>query len=267
MAFTHYWKFTLFALASFLAVASAQDAQHLVKRASSASSGPGAVLTAVRASETELAGRFLLENNLWGASSATSGSQTTQRLSTSGNAISWRTIYNWVGGIYKVKSFANLDLKVGLGQSLSLIKSISTAWQWNYVNASSDLAANVAYDMWLSNSSTGTGSSSSTSFEVMVWLSSRGGAAPYGRVVGHATVNGVTWTVYKGIIKTWVLISFLTPSETTNYNSDQKPFFDYLITNNTITGTQYLVQLQAGTEPFIGSATLNTSSYSVSINT
>lgn len=103
MVYTQYAKCALLIFGSALAIASAQAMPELVKRA-----GPGAVLTAARASETEVCiaislflgisdqslrrlegmpalfhkslvtltislRRFLLENNLWGASAATSG--------------------------------------------------------------------------------------------------------------------------------------------------------------------------------------------------
>jgi len=246
MTFTHRWNFIFLAF-SFVSIAS------------------GAVLTSKSASEPEANGRFLLENNLWGAAGATSGSQTSQATAINGNSVTWQTIYTWVGGIYKVKSYANLDLKVGLGTPLSVIKSIPSVWKWAYTNTSSDLTANVSYDMWLGNSSSATGASSTTTYEVMVWLSSRGGAAPYGKVIGSASINGVTWKLWKGNIKTWVIFTYFPPSEMSNFSADLKPFFSYLVTNQGIPANQSLVQLQAGTEPFIGGATL-TSTYSVTIN-
>jgi len=64
---------------------------------------------------------------------------------------------------------ANLDLRVGLGKTLDQIGSIPTSWSWTYTSASSDLVADVSYDLWLSNVA-GTGGASSTStFEVYVY--------------------------------------------------------------------------------------------------
>jgi len=61
---------------------------------------------------------------------------------------------------------ANLDLLTGYGKVLSDIASIPTTWNWNYASASANLTANVAYDMWLGNSTSATGSSSTSVFEV-----------------------------------------------------------------------------------------------------
>ncbi|KAJ7284645.1 endoglucanase-1 [Mycena rebaudengoi] len=100
----------------------------------------------------------------------------------------------------------------------------------------------------------------------MVWLSTRGGAGPAGSQIGTANVNGVTWKLFKGTVSTWTVFSFVAPNEITNFNSDLKGFLTFLTTNQGVPSSQFLVQAQAGTEPFIGSATLTTNSYSISIN-
>ncbi|GLB35571.1 putative glycosyl hydrolase family 12 [Lyophyllum shimeji] len=226
----------------------------------------GAVLTGQFASESEANGRFILENNLWGQSAATSGSQSSQVTATNGNSITWHTTYTWAGGNFQVKSYANLDLRVGLGKSLASIGSIPTSWSWTYTSASSGLVADVSYDLWLSNNPSSSGASSSSTFEIMVWLSTRGGAGPAGSQIGTASVNGVTWRLFKGTVSTWTVFSFVAPNEITNFNSDLKGFLNYLVSNQGVPSSQFLVQAQAGTEPFIGSATLTTNSYSISIN-
>jgi hypothetical protein len=40
-----------------------------------------------------------------------------------------------------------------------------------------------------------------------------------------ASINGVNWRLFKGTVQSWTIFSFVAPSETTNYNSDLKPFF------------------------------------------
>ncbi|TFK31984.1 glycoside hydrolase family 12 protein [Crucibulum laeve] len=203
--------------------------------------------------------RFTLENNLWGMSAATSGSQTSQATSVNGNSVAWKTTYSWTGD-------ANLDLRVGLGKKISAISSIPTSWHWTYSSASSGLVADVSYDLWLSNTAGTSGASSSSTFEIMIWLSTRGGAGPAGSQIGTASINGVTWKLFKGTVSTWTVFSFVAPNEISGYDSDLKPFLTYLTSSQGVSSSQYLVQAQAGTEPFIGSATLTTTSYSLSIN-
>ncbi|KAJ6458328.1 hypothetical protein C8R47DRAFT_1328257 [Mycena vitilis] len=164
---------------------------------------------------------------------------------------------NWFSVVKLI--YANLDLRVGLGKTVASIVSIPTAWQWTYSSASSELVADVSYDLWLSKTAGTSGASSSSTFEIMVWLSTRGGAGPAGSQIGTATVNGVTWRLFKGTVSTWTVFSFVAPTEITNFNSDLKHFLS-------VPSSQFLVQAQAGTEPFIGSATLTTNSYSISIN-
>ncbi len=61
---------------------------------------------------------------------------------------------------------ANLDLRVGLGKSISTIKSIPVTWTWSYSSASSGLVADVSYDLWLSNVASSGGASSTSTYEV-----------------------------------------------------------------------------------------------------
>ncbi|KAK7466293.1 hypothetical protein VKT23_005021 [Stygiomarasmius scandens] len=212
----------------------------------------GAVLSEQFATEEEAGGRFILENNLWGEGSADSGEQTTQVTATNGDTITWETTYTWVGGQGQVKSYANLDLREGLGKQISAISAIPTTWDWSYTNPSSNLVADVSYDLWLSNSAGGSGASSSSTFEIMVWLSTRGGAGPAGSQIGTANVGGVTWNLFQGVVSTWTVFSFVAPSEITNFNSDLLPFLTFLTQNNGVSTSSFLVQAQAGTEPFEG---------------
>ena len=69
---------------------------------------------------------------------------------------------------------ANLGINNNLGKSLSSISSIPTTWDWTYTTAT-DVVADVSYDLWLSNTAAAGTANSASTFEVMVWLSARGG--------------------------------------------------------------------------------------------
>jgi hypothetical protein len=61
--------------------------------------------------------------------------------------------------------------------------------------------------------------------------------------------------------------AFVASTTITSFNSDLMDFFNYLAANNGFPKSQYLVVLEAGTEPFIGtSVTFNTDQYSVAVN-
>ncbi|KAG9122771.1 hypothetical protein FRC07_000706 [Ceratobasidium sp. 392] len=212
--------------------------------------------------ESENGGYYTLYNNLWGKDAATSGSQTTQATSVNGKKVAWKTTYTWAGGPYNVKSYANLGLNTGLNKKLSAIASIPSNWYWTYSSASSSLVSNVSYDLWLSTTSGG-----ASTDEIMIWLSARGGAGPAGSQIATVTVNGTSWKLFKGTVSTWTVWSFVVASgELTSYNQDLKGFFTYLINSQGLSSSKYLTGVQAGTEPFIGSATLTTTEYQVTVN-
>jgi len=228
-------------------------------------SGGGTVLSGQWDTESELSGMYTLYNDLWGEGSATSGSQTTQMTSASGTTVAWKTTWNWQGGNGQVKSYANLGSNKGLGRQLSAISSIPTTWDWTYT-ASSSPVADVSYDLWLAKSSAlGTANSDST-YEIMIWLSTRGGAGPAGSQITTATIDGVTWNVYKGTVSTWTVFSFVAPTEITSFSTDLKAFFTYLTSSQGVATTNYFSGAGAGTEPFTGSATLTTTAYSLAVN-
>ncbi|CAE6448053.1 unnamed protein product [Rhizoctonia solani] len=218
------------------------------------------VLTGPWDNESLNNGYYTIYNNLWGKDAGT-GSQQTQATSVNGKKVAWKTTYNWSGGPYNVKSYSNVGLNSGLGKRLSAISSIPTGWYWTYSSASSNLVSNVSYDLWLSTTSGG-----SSTDEIMIWLSARGGAGPAGSQIATVTVNGVSWKLFKGTVSTWTVWSFVAPSEITGYNKDLKPFFTYLINSQGLSSSKYLTGVQAGAEPFVGSATLTTTEYSVTVN-
>lgn len=114
--------------------------------------------------------------------------------------------------------------------------------------------------MFLSSSASG-----SNEYEIMVWLAALGGAGPIsstGSPIATTTINGVTWKLYKGPNGSMTVYSFVAESTVTSFSGDMLAFFTYLIKNQGLSSSLYLVDVQAGTEPFTGSAKLTTSSYS-----
>jgi len=225
----------------------------------------GTVLSGQWDTESELNGLYTLYNDLWGEGSASSGSQTTQETSASGTTVAWKTTWNWQGGNGQVKSYANLALNKGLGRQLSAIGSIPTTWHWTYSSAS-NVVADVSYDLWLARSSALGSANSDSTYEVMIWLSTRGGAGPAGSQITTVSIAGVNWKLYKGTVSSWTVFSFVAPSEITSFSTDLKPFFTYLINSQGVSASNYFSGAGAGTEPFTGSATLTTTSYSLAAN-
>lgn len=60
--------------------------------------------------------------------------------------------------------------------------------------------------------------------------------------------------------------SFVAQSTTNSFSGDMRDFFTYLESNQGLSSDLYLVDVQAGTEPFSGSnAVFTVSDYSVSV--
>lgn len=214
-------------------------------------------------------GQYSLLNNLWGEHDATSGSQTSQITSLTGNYIAWTTAYTWTGGPDQVKSFSNIQLNYGINQQLSAISSLPTDWQWSVSNNSA--VADVAYDLFTSWSSGGTNVN-----EIMVWLANinsgpisanynaQGQAVP---IASNISLEGYTWNLYSGFNGVNQVYSFLLTSGTIqSFSGDIYPFLSYLIDNEGMNTAQYLTCAQAGTEAFSGTATFTTYAYSMAIN-
>jgi xyloglucan-specific endo-beta-1,4-glucanase len=221
--------------------------------------------------DTTTDGNYELFLNQWGASGATSGTDCASITSLSGSTIAWTTTWTWVGGT-GVKSFTNIQLNAGANQQLSAISTIPSTWNWEQTS-SGTVVADVAYDMFTSNSAGGAAVN-----EVMIWLANfnagpisssfnaEGQANP---VAAGISLAGQTWNLYSGSNGANNVFSFLpsTAGQTiTSFSGDIMTFFTYLIEHEGVSSSQFLTTFQAGTEATSGSATLTTTSYSAVIN-
>lgn len=99
----------------------------------------------------------------------------------------------------------------------------------------------------------------------MIWLAALGGAGPIsstGSAIATTNINGVNWKLYSGPNGQMTVYSFVAESTVTDFSGDLLKFFTYLEQNQGLSSDQYLTHVQAGTEPFTGSADLKISSYS-----
>ncbi|KAJ5275069.1 hypothetical protein N7497_005681 [Penicillium chrysogenum] len=210
---------------------------------------------------TTKAGDFTVFNNLWNLDKDPNAKQCTGVDSSNGNTIAWHTKYSW-GGEAKneVKSFANAGLNF-TPKVLSTVSSIKSAWEWSY--SSTDIVADVAYDLFLSSTPDG-----SEEYEIMVWLAALGGAGPIsstGKTIATVNISGSEWDVWVGPNGQMTVYSFVAKSTMNKYDGDLLDFFKYLIKDQALDSSKYLKTVQAGTEPFIGTADFTVPSYSVSV--
>ncbi|ORY59949.1 endoglucanase A precursor [Pseudomassariella vexata] len=207
-------------------------------------------------------GAYIVYNNLWGEAAATSGSQCTTLTGLSGSSLVWSTSWTWAGGPYNVKSYANVVTSIASKQ-LSAISKLPSTWKWSYTGTS--IIANVAYDLFTSSSASG-----NAEYEIMIWLAALGGAGPIsssGSAIATVTIEGVSWSLYKGVNGQMTVFSFVASSQQTSFSGDINSFVKYLTGNQGMPTSQYLLSAGAGTEPFTGSnAVLKTSAYSFSLS-
>jgi xyloglucan-specific endo-beta-1,4-glucanase len=193
---------------------------------------------ALRQWDSETTGTYIMYQDLWGESSATSGSQCSGIDSLSGSTVTWHTDWTWAGGSSNVKSYAQIyDSGPTSYKQLSAISTYNTAWSWTY--SGSNVIADVAYDMFTCGDAT----SGCSEYEVMVWLAALGGAGPIsstGSPIATPTVAGHTWKLYYGLNGSMKVYSFVATSTISSFSGDLKAFYTYLINSQGFPSTQYL---------------------------
>ncbi|GFF27405.1 endoglucanase-1 [Aspergillus udagawae] len=206
-------------------------------------------------------GRYTVNNNLWGQGSG-SGSQCTYVDSISNSGVAWHTTWTWSGGDNQVKSYANSQVAL-TKKHVSQIGSIPTTVQWSYDNT--NIRADVAYDLFTAadiNHVTYSGD-----YELMIWLARYGGVQPIGSRIGTANIAGHTWELWYGG-STQKTYSFVSATPITSFSGDVMDFWRYLTNNHGYpASSQYLINMQFGTEPFTGGrATMKVSKFTASVN-
>ncbi|PSR70920.1 hypothetical protein PHLCEN_2v13192 [Hermanssonia centrifuga] len=190
------------------------------------------------------AGDYTLCQNLWGEQAGVGGQNSTL-IQTSGNAVTWMTNWTWADAPNNVKSYANLQHNTAMGMQLSQITTAPTVWNWTYLAESEGIRADVSYDIWFGEASSGSPASSASSYEIMIWLSGLGGIQPVGQqILSGLQIAGHTWNLWKGPNANWEVLSFViadpeTPPEVRNFNADLNAFFQYLIQEQGVASTQW----------------------------
>ncbi|KAH8702443.1 xyloglucanase 2 [Talaromyces proteolyticus] len=207
------------------------------------------------------AGAFNLDKNRWGEDNG-SGSGCIGVDSPSGDKFAWHATWSWSGGAGKVKSYQNALPTNYTPAQLCSFPSIPSTWDWSYT--SSDLIADVAYDIFTGSSATG-----SAEFEIMIWLAALGGAGPIsssGSAITNPTIRGNSWKLFQGTNAATTVFIFVAASEIQSYYGDLIDFFNYLVSHQGFSTSQYVQSIGAGTEPFTGSnAVFTTTAYTLSI--
>ncbi|MHA6758673.1 ricin-type beta-trefoil lectin domain protein [Streptacidiphilus sp. PAMC 29251] len=147
---------------------------------------------------------------------------------------------------------ANLPIQV------SKLASATSSWSTTQPATG---AYDVAYDLW-TNSAPTTGGQPDDS-EIMIWLNSRGGVAPFGSKTATASIGGYNWDVYTGRQAAWNIVSYVLQGGGTSFtNLDVKALINDSVQRGTTGANAYLIDAEAGFEIWKGGQGLGTNSFS-----
>lgn len=215
-------------------------------------------------------GKYWLNNNTWGRASG-SGWQCVWNSYQSGNTIGWGTNYSWTGQSNSVKSYTSSVLgwhwgwrnsNTGLPVRISDNRNVNTSWNFGVQHSGG--AMNVSYDLWLHTIANPTYANNPTD-EIMIWPYRLNGAGPVGTRQATVSIGGQSWDLYRGNIG-WNVFSFIRTSNTTSVNLNLRDFMNNLVSRGWVSNSKYLTSIQSGTEVFVGTGTVTTNSYSVTIS-
>ncbi|WP_328684863.1 GH12 family glycosyl hydrolase domain-containing protein [Streptomyces sp. NBC_00343] len=212
---------------------------------------------------TTIQGRYVVQNNRWGTSSAQcitatdSGFRINQAdgsVPTNGAPKSYPSVYN---GCH----YTNCSPGTNLPAQLSTVSTAPSSISYSYVN---DAVYDAAYDIWLDPTPRTDGVNRT---EIMIWFNRVGSIQPIGSPVGNASVGGRDWQVWSGNNGSNDVLSFVAPSALSSWSFDVMDFARQAVSRGLAQNNWYLTSVQAGFEPWQNGAGLAVTSFSSAVNT
>ncbi|MFB8118106.1 RICIN domain-containing protein [Streptomyces sp. NPDC055962] len=214
------------------------------------------------ASATIQQGRYVVQNNRWGAST-----RQCVEVRDRGFAITAADHNNPTNNvpagypsIYAGCHYGNcttgsgLPLRVsdaaGARSSVAMTRPASGEW-------------NASYDLWFDPTPRTDGQN--TGAELMIWLDHRGRPQPIGSKVATTRIEGADWDVWVGNIG-WNVVSYVRTAGTGSLDFAVRSFTDDAVARGQIQSSWYLTSVQAGFEPWVGGAGLAVDDFSFSAN-
>lgn len=224
-----------------------------------------------------------------------SGSQTTQLL---GNTYHLQS-NEWASGApFSICTNGSASFKItnsGIANSLSgapgAYPSLYVGCHWGYCTSGSGMPVAVsrmtaastvttsyntttvangawddAYDIWFNANSTT--NSNNTGLEMMIWLSKNGPIQPAGKVIANnVNIGGRTYTVWYGGSGNGGTVSYVMTSPVTSItNLDLGPFAADSVKRGYMQNSWFLIDVEAGFEPWQGGQGLTANSFSVTVH-
>ncbi|MGL5866875.1 MAG: GH12 family glycosyl hydrolase domain-containing protein [Dermatophilaceae bacterium] len=223
----------------------------------------GPELCDVNSSAHMSGGKFIVQNNRWGAPTAQciaprdngfTVMNAAHNKPTNGAPAAYPSIY--VGCDYgECTTNSGLPLQVDEFGDVRSTYAIDTpdsgAW-------------NAALDLWFDPTKRTTGQN--TGAELMIWANHRGGPQPIGTRTATVTLEGAAWDVWIGNIG-WNVISYVRQQPTNSMaNFSVTAFVNDAVARGQIQRSWYLTNVQAGFEPWVGGTGLAVRDFAFTTN-
>ncbi|MGL5909731.1 MAG: GH12 family glycosyl hydrolase domain-containing protein [Phycicoccus sp.] len=194
-------------------------------------------------------GRYIVQNNRWGAS-------TTQCIDVRGNgfAITRADHANSTSGppaaypsIYAGCHYGNCTSGNGLPLQVSQFGDVRATY---LIDTPDSGEWNASFDLWFDPTQRTTGQN--TGAELMIWADHRGRPQPIGSKQATVTLEGAAWDVWVGNVG-WNVISYVR-QQPTDAMSDfsVRAFVDDAVSRGQVQPAWYMTSVQAGFEPWVG---------------
>jgi Glycosyl hydrolase family 12/Cellulose binding domain/Putative Ig domain len=215
-------------------------------------------------------GTYIVQNNEWGSSApeciSTSGgtdftvANSSISNSTSGAPGGYPSIYQ--GCHWGACSSGGLSTTPIQVSNLTPGK-VTTSWSTTQPGGSN--VYDVAYDIWFNHTSTTTGQPNAE--ELMIWINHNGPVQPFGsQVATNVSIGGHTYNIWEGN-QGWNTVSYTMTSGTTSVsNLDIAQLAQDSVSRGYMSGSDWLIDVEAGFELWQGGAGLATNSFSVNVN-
>lgn len=207
-------------------------------------------------------GRYIVQNNVWGASTAqcidvnqNGGFTVTQAAHnnpTNGAPAAYPSIY---AGCHYANCTSDSGLPVRADDAA--FRDVRSQVSMSYPGSGT---YNASYDLWFDPTPRTDGQN--TGAELMIWLNRQGPIQPIGSQVATVNLAGGTWEVWYGNVG-WNVISYVRTSATTSLDFAVETFYADAVSRGYAQRSWYLTSIQAGFEPWVGGAGLAVNSFSV----
>jgi len=216
-------------------------------------------------------GTYVVQNNEWGSSAS-------ECITTDGNAdfrVANSAINNATNGapggypsIFQGCHWGNCS-SGGLTSTHIQVSNLTpgpVVPSWSTSQPGGSNAYDVAYDIWFNQTPTTGGQPNCT--EMMVWLNHNGSVQPFGSVIAsNVSVGGRTYNVWNGQQGFGNTISYTMTSATASVNGlDVGVLAQDAVNRGRLSRSCFLIDVEAGFEPWRGGAGLATNSFSVSVH-